>query len=127
MSKNYYDILGINKNASDSDIKKAFKKLSIKWHPDKWANKPEKEQKEAEEKFKEINEAYQVLSDPQKKSNYDQFGDPNGPQGFDAGGFGFNPFDIFRNMRGGGGFGFNDYPRGPEPGKTLQYNLSLTI
>ena len=127
MSKNYYDILGIDKNASDSDIRKAFKKLTIKWHPDKWANKSEKEQKEAEEKFKEINEAYQVLSDPQKKSNYDQFGDINGPQGFDAGGFGFNPFDIFRNMRGGGGFGFNDYPRGPEPGKTLQYNLSLTI
>ena len=113
MSKSYYDILEINNNASDAEIKKAFKKLSIKWHPDKWANKSEKEKKEAEEKFKDINEAYQVLSDPQKKSNYDRFGSTDGPQGF--GGGGFNPFDIF------GGFGgFGQRHRGPEPGRTLQ-------
>lgn len=120
MSKNYYDILEINNNASDAEIKKAFKKLSIKWHPDKWANKSEKEKKEAEEKFKDINEAYQVLSDPQKKSNYDRFGSADGPQGF--GGGGFNPFDIF------GGFGgFGHRHRGPEPGRTLQYNIDLNI
>ena len=57
MKKDYYKILEIDRNASDADIKKAFKKLSIKWHPDKWSSKSEKEQKEAEEQFKKINEA----------------------------------------------------------------------
>ena len=94
MKKDYYKILEIDRNASDADIKKAFKKLSIKWHPDKWSSKSEKEQKEAEERFKEVNEAYQVLSDPQKKSNYDNFGDAEGGGGF--GGFGgFSGFDDF--------------------------------
>lgn len=71
MDKNYYEILGISKNASEDDIKKAYRKLSIKWHPDKWADKSEKEQKEAEEKFKEISEAYNVLSDKDKRAKYD--------------------------------------------------------
>lgn len=122
MEKDYYNILGLNNDASDDDIKKAFRKMSIKWHPDKWANASENEKKEAEEKFKEINEAYQVLSDPQKKSNYDRFGNVDGPQGF--GGFGgFNPFDIFRNM---GGNPFHQ-ERGPEPGASISYKLGLTI
>jgi len=72
MSKDYYNILGIDKNASEDDIKKAFRKLSLKWHPDRHANDSEKEKKEAEEKFKEIAEAYGVLSDPEKRSKYDK-------------------------------------------------------
>ena len=68
MAKDYYEILGLDKNASEDDIKKAYRHLAKKWHPD--ANPDNK--KEAEEKFKEIGEAYSVLSDPQKKKNYDQ-------------------------------------------------------
>ena len=83
MEENYYDILGVDKNASEKDIKKAFRQLSLKWHPDKWVDKSEKEQKEAEEKFKKISEAYSVLSDPDKRANYDN----PAPEGF-----GFNPF-----------------------------------
>ena len=81
-SKNYYDILGLNKNCSEKDISKAFKKLSLKWHPDRWATGTDEEKKLAEEKFKEINEANSVLSDSNKRHNYDMYGDPNG-RGFD--------------------------------------------
>ena len=73
MNKNYYDILGINKSSSDAEIKKAYKKLAMQYHPDR-----NKGDKKAEEKFKEINEAYQVLGDVQKKKNYDQFGSSDG-------------------------------------------------
>lgn len=69
--KNYYDILGVSKNASKEEIKKAFKKLSIKYHPDKHVNDSEEEQKRCEDKFKEINEAYDVLSDDKKRNEYD--------------------------------------------------------
>lgn len=68
MSKNYYDILGISKTASTDDIKKAYKKLAMKYHPDR-----NKDDASAEKKFKEINEAYQVLGDAEKKKQYDQF------------------------------------------------------
>lgn len=90
MSKNYYETLGVNKSASKEEIKKAFHKLAHKHHPDK--NKGD------DSKFKEINEAYQVLSDDKKRSSYDQFGSADGPQGF-GGGYGgqhggFNGFDF---------------------------------
>lgn len=92
----YYDILGINKSASANDIKAAYRKKAIEWHPDK--HKDNKE--EAEQKFKEINEAYQILSDPQKRQAYDQFGHQAFAPGGAASGFGGqNPFG------GGGGFG----------------------
>ena len=68
MNKNYYDILGVNKNASEADIKKAYKKLAMEYHPDR-----NRGDKKAEAKFKEINEAYQTLSDATKKKNYDQY------------------------------------------------------
>lgn len=76
--KDLYNILGVSKDADEKEIKKAYRKLSLKYHPDKQTGKSEEEQKEAELKMQEINEAYSVLSDKEKRSNYDQFGDPNG-------------------------------------------------
>lgn len=71
MNKDYYKILGVDKNADENTIKSAFRKLSKEWHPDRWVGKTEKEQKDAEEKFKEISEAYDVLSDKEKRAQYD--------------------------------------------------------
>ena len=87
--KDYYSILGVDKNATEDDIKKAYKKLCLKYHPDRVVNASEQEKKEAEEKFKEINEANAVLSDPEKRRDYDMFGsaEPN------MGGGGWNPFE----------------------------------
>jgi len=103
MSDDYYKTLNINRNSSAKDIKKAYRKLAVKWHPDK-NNSPE-----AECKFKEINEAYAVLSDPDKKQTYDKFGksglDPNNMGG---GMGGMNPNDIFNSFFGGGGGGFSN-------------------
>jgi molecular chaperone DnaJ len=126
--KDYYEILGLQKGASDDEIKKGFRKLAIKYHPDK-----NQGDKEAEEKFKEINEAYQVLSDPQKKAQYDQYGtaDFNGGGGFDAGGFDFSDVggfgDIFESFFGGGGFSSSRRKNGPERGADIEYNLNLTF
>lgn len=131
MSKNYYDILGVNKNASQEEIKKAFKKLALKFHPDKFANKPKKEQDEAAEKFKEINEANEVLSDPQKRQNYDNFGSAEGMGGMpnmDDFFSGMNMHDFFHggfNPFGGGRRG-NRSPM-TQPGQSLQYELNLTM
>ncbi len=128
MAKDYYDILGVEKNASDEDIKKAFRKLALKYHPDKNPG-----DKAAEEKFKDINEAYQVLSDNEKRSNYDQFGTAEpGAQGgfggfgggFDASGFGDIFGDIFGDMFGGGG---RRQRTGPQRGADLEYTLDLSF
>lgn len=106
--QDYYEVLGVEKNATDDQIKKAYRKLAVKYHPDKNPG-----DKNAEEMFKKVAEAYEVLSDPQRRQNYDQFGF-DGPQGAGFGGAGFNPFDIFESFfgRGGGsgfgGFGFDD-------------------
>ena len=97
--RDFYEVLGVEKTATDEEIKKAYRKLAKKWHPD--ANPDNK--KEAEEKFKEVSEAYETLSNPQKRKMYDQFG-PDGPQGFGGagnGGYysystsGFDGFDGF--------------------------------
>jgi len=85
MSKNYYEILEIDKNVAQDDIKKSYRNLSLKWHPDKWASKSESERKQAEEKFKEINKAYQILSDPETRNMYDIYGED-----FESMGFGGN-------------------------------------
>ncbi len=86
MAKDLYEILGVTKTATDDDIRKAYRKLAITLHPDRFATASESEKKEAEKKFKEINAAYEILSDKEKRSNYDQFGNPDGPQGFGGAG-----------------------------------------
>lgn len=107
MSKrDYYEVLGVDRNSSDDDIKKAYRKLAMKHHPDRNAGDG---QKEAEEKFKEVKEAYEALSDPQKKAAYDAYGH-NGANrtNFSDGYHGMDPKefqDIFANIFGGGGFG----------------------
>ena len=98
--KNFYDILGVNKNASDDEIKKAYRSLAKKYHPDLNPGN-----NEAAEKLKEVNEAYSVLSDKQKRQNYDTYGSETGPQGF--GGSGFGGFGGFGS--GFGGFGGGDF------------------
>lgn len=126
-SKDYYEVLGLQKGASDDEIKRAFRKLAIKYHPDK-----NQGNKEAEEKFKEINEAYQVLSDPEKKANYDRFGTAE-PGGFGGGtgGFsgGFSDFgdfgDIFSDIFGGGRT--STRRNGPVKGEDIEYTLNLTF
>lgn len=114
--RDYYEVLGLSKGASEDEIKKAYRKMAKKYHPD--INK----EPGAEEKFKEINEAYEVLSDPQKKATYDQFGfaGMDGAQGF-GGGAGFGGFedlsDIFGSFFGGGfGGGSRRASNGPRKG-----------
>ena len=120
--KDYYKILGVEKNADDKTIKSSYRQLATQWHPDKHQNAPEEERNKAEEKFKEISEAYSVLSDKDKKQNYDATGDPKGNIfGFKTTG---DPFDFMR------GFGFGNR-RSQQPntmrGQTLQYFLELTL
>ncbi len=102
--RDYYEVLGVTKSASADEIKAAYRKLALKWHPDRWVNASDAEKKTAEENFKEAAEAYSVLSDPDKKARYDQFGfagdQMGGGGGFDFGGFDLN--DILRNVFGGG-------------------------
>lgn len=130
--RDYYDVLGVGKSADATEIKKAYRKLAMKYHPDKNPG-----DKEAEEKFKEINEAYEVLSDETKRKNYDQFGHEgvNG-QGFGgAGGFGGQGFggfddifgDIFGDMFGGGFGGGRPRRRGPERGADIRQRINISF
>lgn len=122
MSKRcYYEVLSVTKTASGPEIKKAYRKLAMKFHPDR-----NPDDKEAEGKFKEASEAYEILSDAQKRQAYDQFGhagvDGSAGQGGFGGGGGFSDFgDIFGDIFGGGS------RRGPQPGQDLQYEVSLTL
>lgn len=128
--RDYYDVLGIKKGASDKEIKKAYRQKAMKYHPDKNAG-----DKEAEEKFKEVNEAYDVLSNPDKKGKYDRFGhagvDPNAGFGGGgaAGGFGgFGGFeDIFDMFSGGFGGSRQGRSRrnAPRKGNDLQQNITI--
>lgn len=129
-NQDYYKILGVERNASEADIKKAYRKLARKYHPD--LNKDNL--KEAEEKFKEVNEAYHVLSDADKRAQYDQMGhdafrnaSQGGGAGYGAGGFDFSGFDMgdIFDMFTGGGRGRRK--NGPEPGNDLRYDLQITL
>ena len=128
--KDYYEILGVDRNASDADIKKAYRRLAKQYHPD--VNPGDKT---AEAKFKEVNEAYEVLSDPQKRARYDQYGhagiDPNGFGGFDGGfgGFDFGGIgDIFESFFGGTGFGRSSRSKkGPQKGADLKYSVEIAF
>ena len=140
--KNYYDILGVQKNSSDDEIKKAYRKLAREHHPDMVKDS---DKSSAEKKFKEINEAYQVLSDSEKRKQYDQFGHSAfksgasgaGPSGFGGfGGFGqgpfgysyqsgninVDPFEIFEEVFGFRGFGG---ARAPKRGKNIFYEIKV--
>ena len=94
-NEKFYTLLGISKNAIDADIKKAYKKSALKYHPDR--NPTNRE--ESEKKFKEISEAYEVLNDPQKRQLYDQYGEEGIKNS--GGGGGGSPFDVFEKMFGG--------------------------
>ncbi len=133
--RDYYEVLGVPRDAKTEDIKKAYKKLAVKYHPDRQQGKSEQEQKDAEEKFKEATEAYSVLSDDNKRQRYDQFGfagDQMGGGGY--GGFGdFDLNDILNSVFGGGfggGFGFGGArQRSPRVnrGKDLQTRVKVTL
>ncbi|MBO6012591.1 MAG: molecular chaperone DnaJ [Bacteroidales bacterium] len=107
--RDYYEVLGISKEASIDEIKKAYRKMAIQYHPDRQSGKSDAEKKEAEEKFKEVAEAYEVLSDAQKRARYDQYGFEDPGMGGFGGGAGFNPFDIFNSFFGGGNGGFSGF------------------
>ncbi len=122
--RDFYVILGVDRKASDAEIKRAFRKLAQQWHPDV------NQDAEAQERFKEINEAYQILSDPERRARYDQFGragvegGPGGQAGFE----GFGGFsDIFDAFFGGGAGGASARRGRPQPGADLRYDLRITF
>lgn len=137
MSKDFYQTLGVNKDASADEIKKAYRKLAMKYHPDQNMG-----DKKSEQKFKEINEAYEVLKDPQKKAAYDRYGsdaftngggfNPGGAGGFRANGFDFDFggtsfHDIFEDFFGDMGGRQRNNGRSEIRGEDLQYDTSLTL
>ena len=141
--RDYYEVIGVAREASDEELKKSYRKLALKYHPDKNPGN-----KEAEEKFKELGEAYEVLSDPQKRAAYDRFGHAafapgGGARGPQAGGGFHDPFEIFRDVFGGGAGGsgiFDDFIEqafgggggrssrgGGQRGNDLRYDLEIEL
>lgn len=131
--RDYYEVLGVGRDASDEEIKKAYRKLAVKHHPDKNPG-----DKAAEGKFKELSEAYEALSDPQKRAAYNQYGhsafDARARAGGGRGGF-HDPFEIFREVFGGGAGSIFDElfggerrdPTGPQRGADLRYDLEISF
>ena len=130
--RDYYEVLGISKGATEEEIKKAYRQKAKQYHPDLNPDDPD-----ADAKFKEVNEAYEVLSDSEKRARYDQFGhagvDPNfgAGGGYGTGGFDFDLGDIFGSFFGGGGFGGfggqRGNPNAPRKGEDFQTRLNLTF
>lgn len=143
--RDYYEVLGLTKGASADDIKSAYRKAALKWHPDRWVSGTDQEKKTAEENFKEASEAYTVLSDPDKKAKYDQFGHAGlgGGGGFDMNGagvsnlndilselFGSGRMHFGGNFGGFGGFsGFGGYDSGPrvQRGRDIRTRVRLSL
>ncbi|MCR4909679.1 MAG: molecular chaperone DnaJ [Bacteroidales bacterium] len=139
--RDYYEVLGLQKGASEDDIKQAYRKAALKWHPDRWVNGTDAEKKTAEEKFKEASEAYSVLSDKDKRAKYDQFGfagvDGGGAQDWSQGFGSLN--DILNNLFGGafggafsgfggfGGFGGGSQGRQKQRGRYIRTRVRLTL
>jgi molecular chaperone DnaJ len=130
--EDFYKLLGVSKNASEAEIKKSYRKMAMKFHPDRNKEKPEV----AEKKFKQIKEAYEILSDAQKRSAYDQFGHAGvdnsmggGRGGFGGGAEGFGDIfgDVFGDIFGGGGAGGGRQRSNVQRGADLRYNLELTL
>ena len=139
--RDYYEVLGLQKGATEDEIKGAYRKAALKWHPDRWVSGTDAEKKTAEEKFKEASEAYSVLSDPDKKAKYDQFGfaGVDGAAGPDfSQGFG-DLNDLLNNLFGGGFGGFGGFSgfggfgggrqQGPRTmkGRDIRTHLKLTL
>lgn len=134
--RDYYEVLGVSRDATADDLKKAYRKLAVKYHPDK-----NPDDKSAEDKFKEVSEAYDVLNDDQKRAAYDRYGHSAfaGGMGGGAGGGGMHdPFDIFKEVFGGGGGVFESFfgggggggqrrSGGPQRGSDLRYALEITL
>jgi molecular chaperone DnaJ len=131
--RDYYEILGVGRNASGEEIKRAYRKLAVKFHPDK-----NPDDARAEEKFKELGEAYDVLMDEEKRAAYDRYGHAAFSQGMGGGGGGFHdPFDIFREVFGGGagggifetffGGGGSTDREGRQRGSDLRYDMQITL
>ena len=131
--RDYYEVLAVTRSASEEEVKRAYRKLAVKFHPDKNPNDPH-----AEEKFKELGEAYDVLIDADKRAAYDRFGHAAFAQGSAGRGGGFHdPFDIFREVFGGGGGGgiFETFfgggattdREGRQRGSDLRYDMQITL
>lgn len=130
--RDYYEVLGVQKGASEEEIKKSYRKLAVKYHPDKNPG-----DKAAEEKFKELGEAYEVLNDADRRALYDQYGhaafDRRSGQGFGRGGGFHDPFEVFREVFGGGGIfedlfgGSRHDPSQPQRGDDLRYDMEITF